>query len=91
MGKFGIVNLYEKKGVSSRSSLRLVAQSVRALRSPFKDNQIGILVLERDANPIISADGPFFIAVQNEKQTGTHVVKPSRIRKRPIFVEEITE
>jgi hypothetical protein len=84
LGKFGVVDLFAS---SLKKSARpeKVAGHVRILRAPLNPSQFAVLVPEIEAPRLVQREGPFFVVIQNPKETGMAFVnthtnpRPSRI------------
>lgn len=73
LGKHGVVDLYapalETGGIS-----RKVAERVKILRAPLNPSHFAVLAPEEDSPKLVAHGGPFIVAVQNPRLSGTNFV-----------------
>lgn len=83
LGSHGVVDLFLPSENGSRKGSR-VANRVKILRAPLNPSQFAVLVREDDSEQLVRSQTPFFVVVQNSKQSGTGIVKtdPRPLKKR---------
>ncbi len=81
LGSYGVVDLYIPSE-DPKTFGRKVASRVKILRAPLKPDEFAVLVRESDASQLVHNDGGYFVVIQNPKQNGTRLVKPSGKRSR---------
>ncbi len=74
LGQFGVVDLFQP-ALEGQNRGRLVARRLKILRAPLNPSHFAVLAPEHQASEIVRHVGPFFVVIQNPKETGTHFVK----------------
>ncbi len=83
LGDTGVVDLFATDSPNKRP----VASRIKVVRSPVNPDYLSVLVPENEAGQVLAHPGPFYVAVQNPRQSGARVHSEKARPRGRIHVE----
>lgn len=83
LGSHGFVDLFVPSATDKEKG-RKVASRVKIMRAPLNPSQFAVLVRENESEQLVRSQFPFFVVVQNSKQSGTGFVneEPHQFKRK---------